>query len=365
MMTMTCGTPTQPVATGNLGIVTNVVEGDQCPSITSAIIAPDGIASGSTAALAATATDGDPSNSLTVSWGPAGFISGVTTTGTTSSVTSTATYTCPTLTGTASESVALTVTDAHGCVATTTLPVTCNPPAVCRDGIIQPGESCDPPNQGNCGPNCQFVVDPCTVCEKTKCSHPAGLSKTTSDDYARLAGSYEVCFVGTGWPAATSSAAAFCGSPSSDTGLNATAGPAAGKPKTTLCQQLLQCVHHTNCTGGADIDNQAQCYCGAGVPFSQCLMPGFVPSGACDTQIENALEVSVFTSSVGNFKNNCLANGAAFDIYDFCDSNCCVEECLGTSLTGYEDTTFCNAGTVGTPGSGGNSGDSGTTPARG
>ena len=205
-------------------------------------------------------------------------------------------------------------------------------------------------------------VDACTACEMAKCSHPAGLSKSTIDDYAGLAGAYEVCFVGTGWPTTTSSKAMFCTSSMPGDPLpNATNGPAAGTPKTTLCQQLLECIHQTNCTGGAVVDNQSQCYCGAGVPFSQCIVPGFVPSGACATQVANALESTLFMTSSGYYKDRCLANGAAFEIYDFCDQNCCVQECLGTPLNGSEDTTFCNAGTGGTAATGGSSGTGGTT----
>ena len=204
-------------------------------------------------------------------------------------------------------------------------------------------------------------VDACTACEMAKCSHPSGLTQNTTDDYAGSAAAYEVCFVGaaTGFPTTTASRARFCSS--SQTGPNATVGPATDMPKTTLCQQLLQCIHQTNCTGGPVVDNKLQCYCGAGVSVSECLMPDFVPSGACDTQIEAALEVTVFATSNKNSADLCLAYGAAIDIYEVCDYNCCVQECLGTPLTGDEDTTFCNAGTGGTPASGGSSGTGGAT----
>jgi hypothetical protein len=69
----------------------------------------------------------------------------------------------------------------------------------------------------------------------------------------------------------------------------------------------------------------------------------------------------VFATSDANSADLCLAYGAAFQFYDFCDINCCVQECLGTPPNGSEDPTYCNAGTGGTPASGGSSGTGGTT----
>ena len=207
------------------------------------------------------------------------------------------------------------------------------------------------------------VDDPCTACEKARCSHPMGqTAASTGDEYAGLAGAYAVCFTGTGWPSSGASTGIFCGGQPGETGATAVSGPARGTAKSTLCQSILKCVHQTNCTDGEETDNQSQCYCGEGVSVQTCLQPGFTPTGLCDTQIAAGLESTVFATSAGFFHDACLANGAAFLMYDFCDANCCVQECLGTPLSGYEDPTYCNAtGAGGSSGSGGIAGAAGST----
>ncbi len=203
--------------------------------------------------------------------------------------------------------------------------------------------------------------DPCTACEKAKCSHPAGLTSNKGDAYALLVGAYEVCFLGTGWPSASVDPSVACGGLQGETGTAATNGPERGTAKTTLCQDLLKCVHQTNCTGGEDVDNQFQCYCGAGVTIQSCSSSTFVATGVCMDQLAGALESTEFSNSENYFGDVCLANGAAFHLYDFCDANCCESAC-GLPPTGFEDPTFCNAaGTGGASGSGGTTGVGGRT----
>jgi hypothetical protein len=211
------------------------------------------------------------------------------------------------------------------------------------------------------------VDDPCTACEKAKCSHPVGYANST-DGYAQLVGAYEVCFGGTGWPAATASAAQFCGG-TSDEGPSAMSGPDSGAPKTQLCQDLLKCIHQSSCLGTNPlVPNQPQCYCGQGVSPSTCISSGFVATGACKDQVQAALEFdSVFSTAYPHWGNECLANGAAFFITYQCDPNCCPEECLGVDSTAaYSDPTYCNApGSGGSPGTGGVIGTGGTTVSTG
>jgi hypothetical protein len=216
---------------------------------------------------------------------------------------------------------------------------------------------------GSGGVGGTVVDDPCTACEKAKCSNPVNGSPLT------LA-AYEVCFLGTGVsPAALGP---VCPTDPTSTALAATNGPMAGTAKTTLCQSLLKCVHQTNCTGGIDVDNQTQCYCGtdaSGGPISlgTCVAPTFTPTGMCEPQVAAALEVSQFAVSYTGFSDPCFANGAAFAMYDFCDANCCEAEC-GMTVSGGEDPTYCNApgsggsrGTGGSTGSGGSKGTGGVT----
>jgi hypothetical protein len=185
-----------------------------------------------------------------------------------------------------------------------------------------------------------------------------------------MVGAYEVCFTGTGWPAAAADTTKYCEGVQGATGTTAVTGPDQGEAKTTLCQDLLKCVHQTNCTGGALVDDQTACYCGAGVDLGTCEAATTPPTGLCASQLAGALEANQFSNSLGFFGNVCQANGAAFFLYDWCDTNCCAQECLGvTPDSVYANEIYCNAaagsggttGTGGTTGSGGSTGHGGTT----
>jgi hypothetical protein len=183
--------------------------------------------------------------------------------------------------------------------------------------------------------------------------------------HALLVGVYDICFLGTAWPSTTADPKIACGGIPGETAATAMNGPAAGTAKSTLCQDLLKCVHQTNCPG--DTDTETSCYCGAGVSISTCISPSFTPTGACDTQVAAALESTEFSTSIDFFFDNCLANGAAFYLFDNCDANCCETEC-GRTPSGQEDPSFCNAvstggasGTGGTTGTGGAHASGGTT----
>ncbi|HZL17114.1 MAG TPA: hypothetical protein VFG23_05150, partial [Polyangia bacterium] len=214
--------------------------------------------------------------------------------------------------------------------------------------------------------------DPCTACEKAKCSNPAGLvtfatqpDLLTAYEFANLAGAYEVCFVGTGWPTTTADPVAACGSSSaSDLSPTATAGPASGMPKTTLCQDILKCVHQTNCTGGIDEDNELQCLCGVGVGVATCQGSDFTPMGDCASQMEAGLEVVELSTSSAYTGDLCRAYGAAVQIYEICDDYCCSSECFGGRPPPRDDpgyVQYCNAtGAVGSTGSAGAGGNPGT-----
>jgi len=201
------------------------------------------------------------------------------------------------------------------------------------------------------------VDDPCTACEKAKCGNPV-------NGFVQQIAAYQICFLGTTLTQDTVDAA-NCPDDSTSTALTATNGPSAGTAKTALCQALLKCIHQTNCNEGIDVDNRIECYCGKDssgtvASVTECEDPSFVANGMCDQQVAAALELSQFAVSVPGFTNPCLANGAAFNIYDFCDANCCPTECNAVSASGTPvDTTFCNA--PGTTGSGGATGTGGTT----
>ena len=149
-MTMTCGTGTQSVQTGNIGVTATLVEGDNCPSITSAVVGPAETSVGGQAMVIATASDPDASETLTYAWAPA---ANFTTPGSSGS-----SYTC---TASGVQTFTLTVTDSHtpmACSTTATLNIRCDSGgAVCGNGIIEAGETCNPPNGTTCSSTCQTI----------------------------------------------------------------------------------------------------------------------------------------------------------------------------------------------------------------
>jgi hypothetical protein len=326
-----------------------VSTGDNCPLLTSWVASPlQTSGPGGVVNVGASATDAD-GDTLAYTWTATGGSFGESFPATSPATT----YSCPAIaSGTSAvETLSLSVSDNKGCTATlpNAIHITCVGVAVTTTGAAG-GPGTGVGGAGGGGPS----LDSCTACEVARCSNPVGL-KSPSDNYARLVGAYGVCFAGTGWPAAQADPSVSCGVLAGEQGATATNGPAAGTPKTTLCQALLQCLHASSCDGAPDyVEND--CYCGANVDLNTCLDPAFTPTGACQAQILAALETDSFSSaSVGNFNDRCLANGAAFEIYTICDADCCPEECLGLTPTqSYADPTFCNAvsGTGGATGSG-------------
>jgi hypothetical protein len=148
MLTLACGTATQPTVPGTIDITANVTVADHCPSITSAIVAPDQTSVGGTISVSATGSDPDVGDSITYSWGPTpSYFANPTAASTT--------YTC-TLPGV--QTITLSITDKAGCVARVPLMVNCIPVSLCGNGVIDPGEQCDPPNGTTCDANCQKIA---------------------------------------------------------------------------------------------------------------------------------------------------------------------------------------------------------------
>jgi hypothetical protein len=157
-----------------------------------------------------------------------------------------------------------------------------------------------------------------------------------------MVGAWTVCFggaTGGGWPSAVADEATYCGGLDDEEGPNAVSGPQHGVAKTTLCQALLKCVHATQCPGAGDM--QSDCYCGSGVSLQTCTGAGFSPTGMCKDQLSAAIESNQFATAAAYFGDVCLANGAAFFLYDWCDTNCCSKECFGVAMDG--DPGMCNA----------------------
>ena len=148
-MTMTCGAGTPSGQTGNIGVTATLVEGDNCPSITSAVVGPAETSVNASVMVIATASDPDASETLTYAWAPA---ANFTTPGSSGS-----SYKCL---ASGVQTITLTVTDSHtpiACSTQATLTVKCDGGAVCGNGVIEAGETCDPPNGTTCSATCQTI----------------------------------------------------------------------------------------------------------------------------------------------------------------------------------------------------------------
>jgi hypothetical protein len=214
------------------------------------------------------------------------------------------------------------------------------------------GGGMDSGGMGGGGP----TDDPCTACEKARCSHPAGQGKSKTDSYATLFGATTRCFTETGWPTNQVDPGAC------DLGLVATSGPEKGTARSTLCQDVLKCLHQSKCAG-AD-DDETQCYCGAGVSLDMCLAADFMPTGTCKDAIAAGIESTAVGTISTAYYDVCLATGTALFIYGNCDSNCCSQECLGVAPSGG-NLKYCNATGTGAAGATGGAGTSGHAGAAG
>jgi hypothetical protein len=207
---------------------------------------------------------------------------------------------------------------------------------------------------------------PCTACEKTKCSNPKGVPANPIQALTQI-GTNSVCFQGAGWPMSSLSPTQLgCGEEPGETGAVSLGGAQQGVNKSVLCQTFLDCIHKTSCQG--ENYDWGDCYCGAGVGASgigMCGSPQYVPTGACKDSFLAGLESDSFAASVHDIFDPCYATGAAIEIVNDCDSNCCSQECLGMS-NAFADPTYCNApgSTAGTAGSSGAAG-SGSAGSRG
>ncbi len=158
-----CGGTSPPfdVVAGHPTFVTLVLDcggvtqgADSCPLVSVAAPTPaEAIVPSGEIAIAATASDSDPGDALTFAWASVA--------GTFDDPTAASTrYVCN-MAG--AETLVLTVNDHHlpsSCTMTVLVPVTCLPSgeAVCGDGVVEPGESCDPPDGTKCSADCQSLT---------------------------------------------------------------------------------------------------------------------------------------------------------------------------------------------------------------
>jgi hypothetical protein len=194
--------------------------------------------------------------------------------------------------------------------------------------------------------------------------------------YAPIVGAYGLCFLDAGWPTAQADPS-FCGSAPGETGAVTSDGPGKGERKSKVCQDLLKCMHSSNCAGGVNavVAPELGCYCGGTAQLTECVANTFMPTGPCKEQFLAGLESYQFGTAIQGEYDPCYATAAALELYTNCDFNCCAVECLGGPNPYADPADFCNApssggtsgaaGTTGAGGRGGSSGSAGTTGAAG
>jgi hypothetical protein len=158
-----------PADTGSVGVGGGV---DNCPSLSSVSVSPVSVPLGDIINVDAIATDPDVGDTLTFAWTATGGSFARATSAQT-------TFTCS-----ASGSQNLTVVVSDGsCIDSVVIGVTCVPPR-CGNGLIEPGEQCDPPASSSCSATCQrLAICGNGVVEQTEqCDPPNG---TTCDMMCR------------------------------------------------------------------------------------------------------------------------------------------------------------------------------------
>jgi cysteine-rich repeat protein len=340
------GVPSQP--NGSVVVNGTVAEADTCPLLTSWVASPLQTSTGAAIDVAATASDADVHDVLSFAW-----------TSTSGAFVSPSSASTQFICGFAANVIlTVTVSDNHGpipCTAAMTIPVVCIP-GECGDGILQPGEQCDPPNGTTCSANCTLIPNGAGgggggggagggTGVAPLCSPPDGCTacEMTSPDACPL-------FLST-VPGATHTCT-FPAPPLSSAepwGCNGFSGQAL-----TNCQALLTCLRVSGC---AQADDPTPCFCGSLDPQT-CVMQGAPANAPCAAQYAAAavgFSGTVFTQFFDpNFPVGIANNLLACDV----DSGCL---CGGiVSGGGGAGGTGGASGAGGMAGAGGNLGAAGS-----
>jgi hypothetical protein len=177
-------------------------------------------------------------------------------------------------------------------------------------------------------------LDPCRACEMTRCKiaqPPPAKNSTLAPYYG-----YSVCFSSNPLP---NSALGECDT-FDPTLTTAAHGPAAGTPKSALCQAALACVRSSPSMCASSSGNFDKCYCGT-LDDATCVSGQATPNGDCKSALEAASESTDPSTVAGVSGNPCGAAGAAQDVFGFCDLTCCAFECHLASTPQTPDSQWC------------------------
>ena len=159
----------------------------------------------------------------------------------------------------------------------------------CGNGTVDAGEVCDSKLSVNdCGADCKTIT-------------PAACFACENDD-------------------ATCKEFINC---DSVTGSAPAGSPAAGVARKYLCNEVLDCMRDTKCSGPED-SPIAKCYCGTA---NQTDCQSGLGNGPCKAQWERGLETTVFQTLVTRIGNKTYGGGMALSRFD-CDQSFCPAACF-------------------------------------
>jgi cysteine-rich repeat protein len=198
-------------------------------------------------------------------------------------------YTC---TSEGTQTIAFTVENKSGCKDRLEFPIVCSAPAQpqCGNGEVETGEECDDGNlvpDDGCGADCRF--DEANDSELCGADPGGALENCTCERCTQFVFAAE-----------------------NAEGV-AAAGPAAGRPKSELAIELLECMRDTGCEGFT-------CLCGT-VPPMMCR-ENVASNGPCKTQFLAAAETTMEGEAEDRMNDTDFAIGLAFAVED-----CAAKEC--------------------------------------
>lgn len=324
-------------ADATLGGVAITASTNNCPAITSQVVAPQAVSVGGKISVGATAADLDAADTLVFAWSGGNFDA---------PAAASTKFTCTsggvkTLTVSVTDSKCTTTASVDvNCVALScgngtlepALGEQCEPPGlvtngvscnadcqiipVCGNGMLEAGEGCDPPNatsggDNTCSATCQVIpvvcgnnlVQPGEQCDPPGSAVAGGGVCTASCKFPKVpvCGDGEVdeneeCDAG---PAGSATCTTNCKTIDLCSACEATScdantagcGLYTGARK-EACEAWVACIRTTKCSAGGT--DPQKCYCGTRSD-SQCL--GGNGNGACKAQAEAAAELEPCTAA--------------------------------------------------------------------
>jgi hypothetical protein len=163
-------------------------------------------------------------------------------------------------------------------------------PTVCGNGLVQPGEECEPPNTATCDSSC-FIITACRQCENNT-SGPACVGVRVT--------------------------------PTSPFGCSGLTGAAI-----VSCNNLHTCLdQHPNCSNPANVappnDDPTACFCGALSAAACSNAPPSTIAGPCAAAYYAVYGGANRDAVLADFFNKATAVGMANDLYSCDVSNGCL-----------------------------------------